>query len=108
MSKKTDKKPAEPAKKPAPAPAKPAPAPPAKPAPAPAKPAPPPMKPPAPAPKPAGAFEKWECQVCGYIYDEAKGDPDGGIKPGTKFSALPDDWVCPMCGASKEDFEKVK
>ncbi|RDE16272.1 MAG: hypothetical protein C4K47_01780 [Candidatus Thorarchaeota archaeon] len=103
MPKKPEKKtPPGQAKKPAPSPAKPAPAAPAKPAPPPAKPA------PAPAPTPAGAFEKWECQVCGYIYDEAKGDPDGGIKPGTKFSALPDDWVCPMCGASKEDFEKVK
>ena len=100
----------KPDKKPAPAPAKPAPAAPPKPAPVPAKPAPaaPPKPAPAPAPKPSGAFEKWECQVCGYIYDEAKGDADGGIKPGTKFSALPDDWVCPMCGASKEDFEKVK
>jgi len=51
---------------------------------------------------------KWECMVCGYIYDEKLGDPDGGIKPGTKFQDLPADWVCPMCGASKADFEKVQ
>ncbi|RDE15614.1 MAG: hypothetical protein C4K49_05950 [Candidatus Thorarchaeota archaeon] len=70
-----------------------------------------PSKPAAPPPKPAAppptAFEKWECQVCGYIYDESKGDVDGGIKPGTKFKDLPDDWVCPMCGASKDEFQKV-
>ena len=80
--------------------------------PEPSKPAAPPPKPAAPAPKPAApppkpAFEKWECQVCGYIYDESKGDVDGGIKPGTKFKDLPDDWVCPMCGASKDEFQKV-
>ncbi len=50
---------------------------------------------------------KYECLVCGYIYDEEKGDPDGGIPPGTKFQDLPKDWVCPMCGASKEDFQKI-
>jgi rubredoxin len=50
----------------------------------------------------------WECLVCGYIYEEDKGDPDSGIAPGTKFEDLPDDWVCPMCGAAKEDFEKIE
>ena len=51
--------------------------------------------------------EKYKCSVCGYIYDPATGDPDSGIKPGTPFSALPDDWVCPTCGADKSVFEKV-
>ena len=51
---------------------------------------------------------KYECTVCGYIYDPAKGDPDGGIEPGTAFENIPDDWVCPVCGAGKEDFEKVE
>lgn len=51
--------------------------------------------------------KKFECQPCGYIYDPAVGDPDSGIKPGTPFSELPDDWVCPLCGAYKEDFELV-
>ncbi len=51
---------------------------------------------------------KYECTVCGYIYDPAKGDPDGGIEPGTVFEDIPDDWVCPVCGAGKEDFEKVE
>ena len=51
---------------------------------------------------------KYECTVCGYIYDPQLGDPDGGIKPGTSFWDLPDDWVCPICGAGKDQFEKVK
>jgi len=51
---------------------------------------------------------KWECLVCGWVYDEDVGDPDGGIDPGTKFEDVPDDWVCPMCGAAKEDFEKIE
>lgn len=52
-------------------------------------------------------MDKYECQACGYIYDPAKGDPDSGIAAGTAFADLPDDWVCPVCGASKDDFEKV-
>ncbi len=51
---------------------------------------------------------KYQCIVCGYIYDPAKGDPDGGISAGTPFGELPEDWVCPECGASKEEFEKVE
>ena len=49
---------------------------------------------------------KYRCTVCGYIYDLELGDPDGGIKPGTPFEEIPDDWVCPVCGAAKSDFEK--
>jgi len=52
-------------------------------------------------------MDKWECMVCGYIYDPAKGDPDGGISPGTPFEDLPDDWACPECGAGKDMFEKL-
>jgi rubredoxin len=51
------------------------------------------------------AMKKYVCTVCGYVYDPAEGDPDGGIAAGTAFEALPDDWVCPVCGAGKEDFE---
>lgn len=51
---------------------------------------------------------RWECLVCGWVYDEDKGDEDSGIAASTKFEDLPDDWVCPMCGASKEDFEKLE
>ena len=50
---------------------------------------------------------KYECLVCGYIYDPAVGDPDGGAMPGTAFESLPDDWVCPECGAGKDMFEKM-
>lgn len=50
----------------------------------------------------------YRCTVCGYIYEPEKGDPDGGISPGTPFEKLPDDWTCPVCGAGKSDFEKVE
>ena len=48
---------------------------------------------------------KWECSVCGYIYDPQKGDVMGEIPPDTPFEDLPDEWVCPACGANKEAFE---
>ena len=51
---------------------------------------------------------KYECTVCGYVYDPELGDPDGGIAPGTPFEDIPDDWVCPVCGAAKSDFQKVE
>lgn len=50
--------------------------------------------------------KKYVCTVCGYVYDPEQGDPDSGIKPGTPFESLPDDWVCPVCGAAKSDFEQ--
>ncbi len=52
-----------------------------------------------------GEMRKWKCSVCGYIYDPAKGDPDNGVKPGTAFEKIPEDWVCPTCGATKDMFE---
>jgi rubredoxin len=52
-------------------------------------------------------MKKYECTVCGYVYDPEKGDPDAGIKPGTAFEDLPDDWVCPECGADKDRFEPL-
>ncbi len=51
---------------------------------------------------------KYVCGVCGYEYDPAAGDPDSGIAPGTAFEDLPEDWVCPVCGASKADFEAAE
>ncbi|MBC7190314.1 flavin reductase [Candidatus Aerophobetes bacterium] len=51
-------------------------------------------------------MEKYKCTVCGYIYDPEKGDPDSGVKPGTPFEKLPESWVCPVCGAGKDMFEK--
>jgi rubredoxin len=53
-------------------------------------------------------MQKYECNVCGYIYDPANGDPDVDIAPGTSFEDLPGDWVCPECGAPKEDFSPVE
>jgi rubredoxin len=49
-------------------------------------------------------MNKYECSICGYIYDPEKGDPDSGILPGTRFEDIPDTWVCPVCGATKADF----
>ena len=54
------------------------------------------------------ALKKWECIVCGLIYDEEEGWPDDGIEPGTKWEDVPEDWVCPDCGVGKEDFEMVE
>lgn len=51
-------------------------------------------------------MEKWECTVCGYVYNEETGDEENGVASGTKFADLPEGWVCPLCGAGKEDFEK--
>lgn len=52
--------------------------------------------------------QKYKCTVCGYIYEPEKGDPDSGVQPGTPFEKLPDDWVCPVCGAAKDKFEEEK
>ena len=52
-------------------------------------------------------MQKWECTVCGYIYDPAEGDMENGVAPGTPFEELPDEWVCPVCGTGKDLFEQV-
>jgi len=58
-------------------------------------------------PKPAAEKSaSYTCTVCGYVYNPEKGDPENGIKPGTKFEDLPEDWTCPVCGADKSQFEK--
>lgn len=57
-----------------------------------------------PAPSPG---QKYQCAVCSYIYDPAVGDPDSGIAPGTPFADIPDDWVCPICGVSKDQFDPL-
>jgi len=49
---------------------------------------------------------KYVCEICGYEYDEATGDPENGIPAGTKFEDLPEDWSCPLCGVGKENFKK--
>lgn len=50
----------------------------------------------------------WMCLICGWIYDEAAGDPEHGIAAGTRWEAVPINWTCPECGARKEDFEMVQ
>lgn len=57
--------------------------------------------------KPSDPPAKYECTVCGYIYDPLQGDPDNGIAPGTRFEDIPDTWTCPMCGVGKSDFRKI-
>ena len=52
-------------------------------------------------------MKKYVCNVCGYVYDPEIGDPDSGIAPGTAFEAIPDDWVCPLCGVGKENFSET-
>lgn len=53
-------------------------------------------------------MNKYECDVCGYIYDPLIGDPETGIPPGTSFEDLPEDWVCPVCKVGKEEFTKLE
>ncbi len=53
-------------------------------------------------------MKKYVCIVCGYIYDPEEGDPDSGIDPGTSFEDIPDDWVCPVCGVGKDEFEPIE
>ena len=50
-------------------------------------------------------MKKYVCVVCGWVYDPEVGDAEGGISPGTAFVDIPDDWVCPLCGVGKDDFE---
>jgi len=50
---------------------------------------------------------KYRCLICGYIYDPENGDPDNNVAPGTAFKDLPEDWLCPECGAGKDEFESV-
>jgi rubredoxin len=53
-------------------------------------------------------MNKYMCVVCGWVYDEATGDPEHGIAPGTRWADVPDSWSCPDCGVAKADFEMVK
>ena len=53
-------------------------------------------------------MKSWQCIVCGFIYDEAKGLPEEGIAPGTAWADIPEDWECPDCGVAKSDFEMVQ
>ncbi|MBK8766044.1 MAG: FAD-dependent oxidoreductase [Burkholderiaceae bacterium] len=63
------------------------------------------MNPAAPDPRPLG---RWLCEACGLVYDEARGDPDSGLAPGTRFEDIPEDWTCPVCGVGKADFRPIE
>ena len=52
-------------------------------------------------------MKKYQCEICGYIYDQSEGDQEGGIQAGTAFEDIPNEWVCPLCGVGKEDFTPV-
>jgi rubredoxin-NAD+ reductase len=56
----------------------------------------------------ARAFERWLCEACGLVYDEARGDADSGLAPGTRFEDIPEDWRCPVCGVTKADFRPIE
>jgi len=53
-------------------------------------------------------MQKYQCTICGYVYDPEEGDPDSGIAPGTAFEDIPEDWYCPVCGVTKSEFEEVQ
>jgi rubredoxin len=53
-------------------------------------------------------FKAWMCIICGWVYEEEKGCPEEGIEPGTRWEDVPEYWVCPDCGAGKEDFEMIE
>ena len=54
------------------------------------------------------SFKTWQCRSCGYVYDEAEGDAPEGFPPGTRWVDIPEDWVCPMCGTAKSDFDMIE
>ncbi len=54
------------------------------------------------------AWRTWQCMTCGFIYDEAEGLPDEGLEPGTRWEDIPGDWICPLCGTPKGDFEMIE
>jgi rubredoxin len=54
------------------------------------------------------SYRSWMCIICGWVYEEAQGSPEDGLPPGTRWSDVPEDWVCPDCGASKDDFEMIE
>ena len=58
--------------------------------------------------KEGGEMQKYQCTICGYVYDPAEGDPDNGIAPGTTFEDISGDWVCPVCSVTKDEFEPVQ
>ena len=54
------------------------------------------------------SYKNWMCIICGWVYEEEKGAAEEGLAPGTRWEDIPEDWVCPDCGAGKEDFEMIE
>ena len=52
-------------------------------------------------------MRQWQCRYCSHVYDEAKGDPEHGVAPGTRLEDIPDSWACPDCGATRDDYELI-
>jgi len=57
---------------------------------------------------PDNNYKVWMCVICGWVYEEEKGNPEEGLAPGTRWQDIPEFWVCPDCGAGKEDFEMIE
>ncbi|MDY6942922.1 MAG: rubredoxin [Pseudomonadota bacterium] len=55
-----------------------------------------------------GEFRTYMCVICGFVYDEAQGDPESGLPPGTRWEDVPVTWTCPDCGATKDEFEMIE
>ena len=55
----------------------------------------------------ARPYRKFDCQICGHVYDEAEGDPDSGLPPGTRWEDVPEDWECPVCRVRKSDYVEL-
>lgn len=53
-------------------------------------------------------MKTWQCRTCGFIYDEAVGSPEDGLAPGTAWADVPDDWICPLCGTPKDEFDMIE
>ena len=53
-------------------------------------------------------WKVWQCRTCGYLYEEEFGDPSEGLPPGTRWADIPSDWVCPLCGTAKADFDMIQ
>lgn len=54
------------------------------------------------------SYRRYQCRYCSHVYDEALGDPDTGLKPGTRYEDIPADWQCPECGATKDDYDLIE
>ena len=56
----------------------------------------------------SASYKTWQCRTCGYLYDEAAGDEGEGLAPGTRWADIPENWICPLCGTPKAEFDMVE